>query len=73
MHRGTAWVLKVALLIVVGAMLSACMSADMRQYGKIDPNEKTITVSPGGGLAAVKFATIASLTGTLDHTDFFVV
>jgi len=26
-----------------------------------------------GGLAAVRFATIATLTGTLDHTDFFVV
>ena len=26
-----------------------------------------------GGVAAVKFATIATLTGTLDHTDFFVV
>ncbi len=26
-----------------------------------------------GGAAAVKFATIATLTGTLDHTDFFVV
>ena len=26
-----------------------------------------------GGVAAVKFATIATLTGSLDHTDFFVV
>ncbi len=26
-----------------------------------------------GGAAAVQFATIATLTGTLDHTDFFVV
>jgi len=26
-----------------------------------------------GGVAAVKFATIATLSGTLDHTDFFVV
>ena len=26
-----------------------------------------------GGVAAVKFATISNLTGTFDHTDFFVV
>jgi Ca2+-binding RTX toxin-like protein len=26
-----------------------------------------------GGVAAIRFATIATLTGTLDHTDFFVV
>ena len=26
-----------------------------------------------GGGAAIKFATIATLAGTLDHTDFFVV
>jgi len=26
-----------------------------------------------GGAAAVKFATIGTLTGSLDHTDFFVV
>jgi Ca2+-binding RTX toxin-like protein len=26
-----------------------------------------------GGVAAVKFATIGTLTGTLDHTDFLIV
>jgi len=26
-----------------------------------------------GGVAAIRFATIATLTGTVDHTDFFVV
>ena len=52
MNRNTAWGLRAALLILMGALLSACMSADMRQYGKIDPNEKSITVPPGGGLAA---------------------
>ena len=43
---------KVHLLILLPLLLSACMSADLRQYGKIDNSEKSITVPPGGGLAA---------------------
>jgi len=68
MKRDTAWGLKAALLIAVGALLSACMSADMRQYGKIDPNEKTITVPPGGGLAA-ELKDILNRQGWMLHVD----
>jgi hypothetical protein len=40
------------LLAVVCCFLNACMSADMRQYGTLDPSQKSITVPPGGGLIA---------------------
>jgi hypothetical protein len=33
-------------------LLCACMSADVRQYGKVDSTQKSITVPPGGDLAA---------------------
>lgn len=41
-----------AIAILSLLLLSACVSADMRQYGKVDLTQKTITVPPGGGLVA---------------------
>lgn len=52
MQWNRTWGMKAALIALIAASLSACMSADMRQYGKLDPDEKSITVPPGGGLAA---------------------
>src|SRR5271170_7117737 len=43
---------KLFLLVVACCFLNACMSADMRQYGTLDPSQKSITVPPGGGLIA---------------------
>jgi len=44
--------MKRLLLAIMALTLSACMSADLRQYGKVDNTEKSITVPPGGDLAA---------------------
>ena len=41
-----------AFVLLALLLLSACVSADMREYGKVDLTEKTITVPPGGGLVA---------------------
>jgi hypothetical protein len=45
------WI-RASLLVLIPTLLSACMSPDVRQYGKIDNTEKSITVPPGGGLVA---------------------
>ena len=52
MQWNRTWGIKAALIALMAASLNACMSADMRQYGKLDPDEKSMTVPPGGGLAA---------------------
>lgn len=52
MNWNRTWGMKAVLIALIAASLSACMSADMRQYGKLDPSEKSMTVPPGGGLAA---------------------
>jgi len=43
---------RVHLIVLIPLLVSACMSADLRQYGKIDNTQKSITVPPGGGLIA---------------------
>ena len=44
--------MKHLLVVIMALSLSACLSADLRQYGKIDTSERAITVPPGGDLAA---------------------
>ncbi len=51
----------------------AATQADDRILYDIASKSLYYDADGAGGLAAVKFATIGTLTGTLDHTDFFVV
>ena len=44
--------MKKILLSAVCCILSACVSADLRQYGTIDRTQQSITVPPGSGLTA---------------------